>query len=174
MALIYVNFVHNYTEIQIQSLIDHPKRKIKLSVYQNQINAWTKQIQTELYENSRELKRERRITWYVVSNLSYMKRVMMLVFPTDWSPRNTSLYLARGDTTAIGLERHSLSVHVWDEQIWIKSDEVFSIGGETERELVSEKRERETLIWFQSICFSLGEETANLSTRTASQMGVLK
>lgn len=30
-----------------------------------------------------------RRTWYVLSNLSYMKRVMMLVFPTDWSPRNT-------------------------------------------------------------------------------------
>lgn len=30
-------------------------------------------------------------TWYVVSNLSYMKRVMMLVLPTDWSPRKTSL-----------------------------------------------------------------------------------
>ena len=28
-------------------------------------------------------------TWYVLSNLSYMNRVMMLVFPTDWSPRNT-------------------------------------------------------------------------------------
>lgn len=25
-----------------------------------------------------------------------MKRVMMDVFPTDWSPRNTSLYLASG------------------------------------------------------------------------------
>lgn len=28
-------------------------------------------------------------TWYVLSNLSYMKRVMMLVLPTDWSPRKT-------------------------------------------------------------------------------------
>ena len=37
----------------------------------------------------------------MVSNLSYMKRVMMLVLPTDWSPRKTSLYLARGDTVAI-------------------------------------------------------------------------
>jgi hypothetical protein len=37
----------------------------------------------------------------VVSNLSYMNLVMMLVFPTDWSPRNTSLYLANADTTAI-------------------------------------------------------------------------
>lgn len=36
-----------------------------------------------------------------MSNLSYMKRVMMLVLPTDWSPRKTSLYLARGDTVAI-------------------------------------------------------------------------
>jgi hypothetical protein len=25
-----------------------------------------------------------------------MNRVMMEVFPTDWSPRNTSLYFARG------------------------------------------------------------------------------
>jgi hypothetical protein len=41
------------------------------------------------------------ITWYVVSNLSYMNLVMMLVLPTDWSPRNTSLYLANADTTAI-------------------------------------------------------------------------
>jgi hypothetical protein len=30
-----------------------------------------------------------------------MKRVMMLVLPTDWSPRNTSLYLAKADTGAI-------------------------------------------------------------------------
>lgn len=28
-------------------------------------------------------------TWYVLSNLSYMKRVMIEVFPTDWSPRKT-------------------------------------------------------------------------------------
>lgn len=28
-------------------------------------------------------------TWYVLSNLSYMKRVMIDVLPTDWSPRNT-------------------------------------------------------------------------------------
>jgi hypothetical protein len=28
-------------------------------------------------------------TWYVLSNLSYMNRVMMLVLPTDWSPRKT-------------------------------------------------------------------------------------
>lgn len=35
-------------------------------------------------------------TWYVVSNLSYMNRVIMLVFPADWSPRKTSLYLASG------------------------------------------------------------------------------
>lgn len=33
--------------------------------------------------------------------MSYMNRVMMLVFPTDWSPRNTSLYLARAETGAI-------------------------------------------------------------------------
>jgi hypothetical protein len=30
-----------------------------------------------------------------------MKRVMMLVLPTDWSPRKTSLYLASADTGAI-------------------------------------------------------------------------
>ena len=30
-----------------------------------------------------------------------MKRVMMLVFPTDWSPRKTSLYLAMGWTVAV-------------------------------------------------------------------------
>ena len=30
-----------------------------------------------------------------------MKRVMMLVLPTDWSPKNTSLYLAKADTGAI-------------------------------------------------------------------------
>lgn len=43
------------------------------------------------------------ITWYVLSNLSYMNLVMTLVFPTDWSPKNTSLYFARGDTGAIAL-----------------------------------------------------------------------
>lgn len=30
-----------------------------------------------------------------------MKRVMILVLPTDWSPKNTSLYLAKADTGAI-------------------------------------------------------------------------
>jgi hypothetical protein len=45
--------------------------------------------------------RNGRRTWYVLSNLSYMKRVMMLVLPTDWSPRKTSLYLASADTGAI-------------------------------------------------------------------------
>lgn len=30
-----------------------------------------------------------------------MKRVMMLVLPTDWSPRNTSLYFARAEIGAI-------------------------------------------------------------------------
>lgn len=45
--------------------------------------------------------RERSSTWYVLSNLSYMKRVIILVFPTDWSPKNTSLYLAKGDTVAV-------------------------------------------------------------------------
>ena len=33
-----------------------------------------------------------------------MKRVMMLVFPTDWSPRKTSLYFARADVGAISGE----------------------------------------------------------------------
>eukprot|EP00951_Prasinocladus_malaysianus_P020094 scaffold163844_cov42-Prasinocladus_malaysianus.AAC.1 len=37
-------------------------------------------------------------TWYVLSNLSYMKRVMILVLPTLWSPRKTNLYFARGET----------------------------------------------------------------------------
>ena len=36
-----------------------------------------------------EMKSMPMVAWYVVSNLSYMKRVMMLVLPTDWSPRNT-------------------------------------------------------------------------------------
>jgi hypothetical protein len=35
-------------------------------------------------------------TWYVLSNLSYMKRVMIEVFPTLWSPKKTSLYFASG------------------------------------------------------------------------------
>ena len=30
-----------------------------------------------------------------------MKRVMILVLPTDWSPKNTSLYFAKADTGAI-------------------------------------------------------------------------
>lgn len=41
------------------------------------------------------------LTWYVVSNLSYIKRVIILVFPTLWSPRNTNLYFARGVTVDI-------------------------------------------------------------------------
>jgi hypothetical protein len=28
-------------------------------------------------------------TWYVLSNLSYMNLVIMLVLPTDWSPKKT-------------------------------------------------------------------------------------
>jgi hypothetical protein len=38
------------------------------------------------------------VTLYVVSKVSYMKRVMMLVLPTASSPRKTSLYLLRGMT----------------------------------------------------------------------------
>jgi hypothetical protein len=30
-----------------------------------------------------------------------MNRVMMLVLPTDWSPKNTSLYFAKAETGAI-------------------------------------------------------------------------
>lgn len=36
------------------------------------------------------------LTWYAVSNESYINRVIMDVLPTPWSPRNTSLYLANG------------------------------------------------------------------------------
>ena len=42
-------------------------------------------------------------TWYVVSNLSYMNRVIMLVLPTLWSPRKTSLYLASGVTALVAM-----------------------------------------------------------------------
>ena len=38
------------------------------------------------------------VTLYVVSNVSYMKRVMILVLPTASSPRKTSLYFERGMT----------------------------------------------------------------------------
>ena len=38
------------------------------------------------------------VTLYVVSNVSYMNRVIILVLPTASSPRNTSLYLERGMT----------------------------------------------------------------------------
>ena len=34
--------------------------------------------------------------WYVLSKESYMKRVMSEVFPTDCSPRNTSLNFLSG------------------------------------------------------------------------------
>ena len=40
------------------------------------------------------------VTLYVVSKVSYMKRVMMEVLPTASSPKNTSLYLERGMTAA--------------------------------------------------------------------------
>ena len=36
------------------------------------------------------------LTWYAVSNESYINLVIMDVLPTPWSPRNTSLYLASG------------------------------------------------------------------------------
>ena len=42
------------------------------------------------------------VTLYVLSNVSYMKRVMMLVLPTASSPRKTSLYLERGTIGALG------------------------------------------------------------------------
>lgn len=38
-----------------------------------------------------------------------MKRVMILVLPTDWSPKKTSLYLARGETVAIYERNGSVS-----------------------------------------------------------------
>merc|ERR1712010_120078 len=41
-----------------------------------------------------------------------MKRVMMLVFPTDWSPRKTSLYLAMGWTVAVAMASPPLAVAV--------------------------------------------------------------
>lgn len=55
-------------------------------------------------EGSIQIRIQQGITWYVLSNLSYMKRVMMLVLPTDWSPRKTSLYLARAEVGAISGE----------------------------------------------------------------------
>lgn len=36
------------------------------------------------------------VAWYVVSKESYMKRVMSEVFPTDCSPRKTSLNFLSG------------------------------------------------------------------------------
>ena len=36
------------------------------------------------------------LAWYAVSNESYINRVIIDVLPTPWSPRNTSLYLAKG------------------------------------------------------------------------------
>ncbi len=42
-------------------------------------------------------------TWYVLSNLSYMNRVMMLVLPTDWSPRKTCAVVLRVESTAPSL-----------------------------------------------------------------------
>lgn len=41
-------------------------------------------------------------TLYVLSNVSYIKRVMMDVLPTASSPRNTSLYLDRGTIEPAG------------------------------------------------------------------------
>ena len=35
-------------------------------------------------------------TWYVASKESSIKRVMIEVFPTPWSPSDTSLYLLNG------------------------------------------------------------------------------
>ena len=36
------------------------------------------------------------VAWYVLSNESYMKRVIKDVFPTDCSPKNTNLNFRRG------------------------------------------------------------------------------
>jgi len=57
-----------------------------------------------------------------VSNLSYMKRVMMLVLPTDWSPKKTSLYLARGDTVTIFFLFFVRSLRTWITRIWVRSE----------------------------------------------------
>ena len=56
-----------------------------------------------------------------------MKRVMMLVLPTDWSPKNTSLYLAKADTGAI-----------------FKSNQIIITETERERERENESEEEES------------------------------
>lgn len=78
----------------------------------------------KLRSGKKKQRNELNNTWYVVSNLSYMKRVMMLVLPTDWSPRNTSLYLARGDTVAIFSICFELQIGIkWrNKGIWIGSE----------------------------------------------------
>lgn len=71
-----------------------------------------------------------------------MKRVMMLVLPTDWSPKNTSLYFAKADTGAIFLiskreERLSKVL----ERIWLGFgfgfDSIWEMKWERERVMVS-------------------------------------
>ena len=39
-----------------------------------------------------EYAQEAKLTWYLTSKLSEVKRRIIEVFPTDWSPRKTILY----------------------------------------------------------------------------------
>ena len=45
------------------------------------------------------------------SQASHMKRVMMEVFPTLWSPRNTSLYLSAAQRSAAARGAQAMTAH---------------------------------------------------------------
>ena len=63
-----------------------------------------------------------------------MKRVMILVLPTDWSPKNTSLYFAKADTGAISFVPISdLSILL----LFYYHSEIFRISGFKIGDLVS-------------------------------------
>lgn len=86
-----------------------------------------------------------------MSNLSYMKRVMMLVLPTDWSPKKTSLYFAKGDTDAIffvyNIDLKSLSFFFPNEN-----------ENEEKREREEENEMKRKWVFIQSVILHTSEE----------------
>jgi hypothetical protein len=60
-----------------------------------------------------------------------MKRVIIDVFPTDWSPRNTSLYLANGANEV--LDGRALAAGAW-----FAEEALLAVDGAVESELIVE------------------------------------
>lgn len=100
-----------------------------------------------------------------MSNLSYMKRVMMLVFPTDWSPKNTNLYLAKGDTDAILLWNSDRIKKRWNQTLKLFFYSSLKCSNAFDREKEAGGR--------RSAYFWKVKKPLSTSTRTASEKSIL-